>query len=100
MNSLFSVHIMTASVTAVQFKTQSSGGYIKLGSTPAGQITVDVYGENNAGSNNAAMLDFKSNILTGDAGIYIESDVTGSEVIDYFLDNVAAYWNSTRLGTL
>lgn len=41
--------ITAASVTAGHFKTQLSGGFIKLGSTPAGQITVDAKGDNAGG---------------------------------------------------
>lgn len=41
--------ITTATVSAGHFKTQLSGGYIKLGSTPDGQITVDAKGDNTGG---------------------------------------------------
>src|SRR5690606_9652010 len=41
--------ITVATVGAGQFKTQLSGGYIKLGSTPSGRITADIQGENAGG---------------------------------------------------
>ncbi|MCF0055510.1 hypothetical protein [Dyadobacter sp. CY356] len=118
--------IILATVAPGQFKTQLSGGYIKLGSTPAGRITMDVQGENGNGgyvSKTGAIiqrivttrlglnpvepeyidggsLNNLDAVLTGDVGTYINKNMTASDVISDLVSGVGAYWTFTRQGLL
>ncbi|MGI4886096.1 MAG: hypothetical protein ACRYFR_14160 [Janthinobacterium lividum] len=117
--------IRTANPGANQYVTQLSGGYMRLGSTPAGQITADVQGDNADGfTTNSALLALKilksklgvysfssadidegsfarvAAVLMGAGGLYIDGDVTGSDVLDALLNNSGAYWTFTRQGML
>jgi hypothetical protein len=117
--------ITTAIVGAGQFKTQLSGGYIKLGSTPSGRITADVRGENTGGyvstiggivsrvvttrmgayslSNadiDGGEFNRLDDALQGDFGVYIKDRVSASGVIDELINPCGAYWTFTRQGTI
>ncbi|WP_138476160.1 hypothetical protein [Dyadobacter bucti] len=117
--------IVSASVAAGQFKTQLSGGFIKLGSTPAGRITMDVQGENangyvsktgeiierivttRLGLNpvepeyiDGGSLNDLDAVLTGDVGTYINRNMTASDAINDLISGVGAYWTFTRQGLL
>lgn len=117
--------IEAASVAAGQFKTQLSGGYIKLGSTPSGRITADVRGSNaggyvdgageiirrilmtrlGGGSLSVADIDEGSfNALDAgfDAsfGAYITDGISASSVIDELLSPCGAYWTFNRQGQI
>jgi hypothetical protein len=113
--------ITTATPGASQYATQLSGGYIKLGSTPAGQVTCDLHGEGSSSSADLALRILKTKmgvyslsssdidegsfarltlILTGDAGIFIDAEMTGADVLDLLFNNSAAYWSFTRQGML
>lgn len=117
--------ITATSVTAGQYKTQLTGGYIKLGSTPSGRITADVRGAN-SGSYVSTAGDITQRILTnylgarsfdstdidagafntldtvlgGDTGVYITDKTTASDIIDALINPCGAYWTFTRLGQI
>ena len=117
--------ITMATPAAGTYVTQLSGGYIKLGSTPAGQVTADVQGDNTGGFVSAP-TDLAQRILTSrmgvyslassdidlgsfatlkaalfvTAGIYINSDMTGADVLNTLFSNAGAYWSFTRQGLL
>ncbi|MBX0289727.1 hypothetical protein K3G63_04720 [Hymenobacter sp. HSC-4F20] len=118
-------HITTATPGPSQYVTQLSGGFIRLGSTPAGLVTADVQGDNQGSvpitataialkvlktrlgvySLSSADIDEGSfarlgTVLTGPAGLYINSDVTGSDVLDALFNPAGAYWTFTRQGML
>lgn len=117
--------ITVATVGAGQFKTQLSGGFIKLGSTPSGRITADIRGENTGGyvqtvpdiirrivktrlgaySFSDTDLDNGSfNALDAtmpwQSGIYIRDQETASTIIDNLLSPCGAYWTFNRNGQL
>lgn len=118
--------ITVASVSAGQYKTQLSGGYIKLGSTPAGRITMDLHGENGNGGYvsktgqiikrivttrlgttpiedayiDSGSLNRLDLALVGDVGLYIDQAMTGSNAIDQLISDIGAYWTFTRQGLL
>ncbi len=115
--------ITAASVSASGFKTQLSGGYIRLGSTPAGQVTADVQGDNTGGyvdeigSITSRLLQTKldiSNFSTSEidqgalnaidqgldvsVGIYISQLTNLKAVIDQLFIPLQCYWTFSRLG--
>jgi hypothetical protein len=118
--------ITVASVPSGNFKTQLSGGYIKLGSTPSGRITADVHGESDNGGYVSTVTDIISRIvktrlgayslgdsdidlgsfnrleiaIPGDVGIYINDRITAAAVIDDLINPLGAYWTFTRQGQL
>lgn len=117
--------IMAATVGAGKYKTQLSGGYIKLGSSASGLITADVKGDNSGGYINTiggiAQRIVKSrlgivslsntdidggafnrldNSVSGAAGIYISDIVSGSNLLDTLINSVLAYWTFDRSGIL
>lgn len=117
--------ITLAVPSAGTFVTQLSGGYIKLGSTPAGRITADAQGSNDnayvstgpdialevlryrlgAKSFMNTEIDLGAfasleTVLSGAMGIYLRDRVTASEVIDRLLLPCACYWTFTRLGVI
>ncbi len=119
------VDITAASVSAGQFKTQLSGGYIKLGSTPDGQITVDAKGDNldgyvsTSGQIVTRLLRTKlglynltdSNIDQGafnevdiavpaSIGVYIFEKTTVRNVIDSILTPIQCYWTYDGQGMI
>lgn len=117
--------ITAATVAAGQFKTQLSGGYIKLGSTPSGRITADVHGST-VGGFVSTVGDIVQRILTSrlgvrsfsaaeidqgafnrlndemgfDAGVYLTDRVRASDVIDALINPLGAWWTFTRQGLL
>lgn len=116
--------ITATSVSAGQYKTQLSGGYIKLGSTPSGRITADARGDTENGykdtvseiaqevlTNRLGLRSFSSgeidgaslvrlgNELTGTVGIYITERVTAKTVLDELIIPCGAYWTFTRQGS-
>lgn len=117
--------ITVGTVAVGQFKTQLSGGYIRLGSTPLGRITADVKGSN-AGSYVNTAADITRRILTsylgsrgfdaseidsgafndlasdlsGAMGIYLTEKVSATDVIDRLINPCGAYWTFTRLGKI
>jgi hypothetical protein len=118
--------IMVAVVAAGQYKTQLSGGFVRLGSTPAGRITLDVQGENGNGGFvsktgeiierivttrlglnpiepeyiDGGSLNRMDAVLAGDVGIYINRNMTASDAITDLVSGVGAYWTFTRQGLL
>jgi len=118
--------IVAATVAPGQFKTQLSGGFIKLGSTPAGRITMDVQGENGNGGYvsktgaiiqrivttrlglypiepqyiDLASLNRLDAVLSGDVGTYINQNMAASDVINDLISGTGAYWTFTRQGLL
>ena len=117
--------ITTANPGPSQYMTQLSGGYIRLGSTPAGLVTADVQGDNQGGlavtptaialrvlktrlgvySLSSADIDEGSfarlaSVLSGPAGLYISEETTGSDVLDALLNPAGGYWTFTRQGML
>lgn len=115
--------ITAASVSASSYKTQLSGGYIKLGSTPDGRVTANVQGDNTGGyvdevgSITSLLLQTKldiSNFSTSEidqgalnaidqslnisTGIYIANETNLKTVIDQLFIPVQAYWTFSRLG--
>lgn len=116
--------ITVASVSAGQYKTQLSGGYFKLGSTPAGTVTADVHGENGnggyvsktadimkrvaktrLGSNALFESDFDVNSFddlnsnfAADVGLYLIERATVSNIFDAMMSDIAGYWTFTRQG--
>ncbi len=108
-----------------EYATQLSGGYIRLGSEPAGQITADVQGDNTGGfsvsSTDIALKILKtrlgvfslsdseidggsfarlSQVLTGEAGLFIPDQISGSDGLDALFNDAAVYWTFTRQGML
>lgn len=116
--------ITAASVSAGHYKTQLSGGYIKLGSSPDGLITVDAKGDSNGGyvdkigaimkrlvetklgSKNFGTNDIDEGALndfdtaTGTAGIYLDNDTDITRIFDELVFSLQAYWTFTRDGRL
>lgn len=117
--------ITAASVSAGHYKTQLSGGYIKLGSSPDGLITCDAKGDNAGGyvDNAGAIIsrivktklgvrNFSSNdidqgafnnldaIITGSIGYNINSITNAKRIIDDILTGLQCYWTFTRQGVL
>lgn len=117
--------ITAAVVSAGQYKTQISGGYIKLGSTPAGRITADVHGDSTGGyistagaiaqrlvktrlgarslsssQIDAGAFNLLDAALPAATGIYLTEQTYASEAIDALINPNAAYWTFTRRGLL
>lgn len=117
--------ISLATVSAGQFKTQLSGGYIKLGSSPAGQITVDAKGDNSGGyvSKSGAIVTRLLRTKLGaynlgdsqidqggfnqvdidipaDIGIYIADKTSVRNVIDSILTPIQCYWTYNSEGMI
>lgn len=116
-------NILTAPVSAGNFVTQLSGGYIKLGSTPAGRVTADIEGDNIDGYSNT-INEIVTKIVTkrlgasalqeteidqgsmnalssiGTVGYYITEPTTASEVIDDLITSTGCYWTFSRQGQL
>ncbi|TGE04624.1 hypothetical protein [Hymenobacter fodinae] len=117
--------ITTASPGSSEYATQLSAGLIRLGSTPAGQVTADVQGDNlngfatsctdialrvlktrlgvyslSSGDIDEGSFGRLAEVLTGSAGLYIDADITGSDVLDALLNPAGAYWSFTRQGLL
>jgi len=106
------------------YNTSTATGMIRLGSTPAGDITVDAVGETAAGDMTGAdlavlilttrlgiyNLDFNDIDVTGYAknridspytqGIYIEDTTFGIDVLDALISSIDDYWTFTRQGKL
>lgn len=118
-------NISSASPPAGQYYTQLTGGYFRLGSTPAGRITADAHGESAGGfvSTAAAIvlrilttrlgttsltsseidtgsLNRLTTVLAGDMGVFITDKIPASDVIDQLITASAAYWTFTRSGQL
>lgn len=118
-------NIMTANPGPSEYVTQLSGAYIRLGSTSAGLVTADVQGDNQGGfpatctaialkilktrlgvfSMSSADIDEGSfaqlaEVLSGNAGIYIAQETTGSDVLDALINPAGGYWSFTRQGQL
>lgn len=117
--------ITSTSVTSGSFKTQLSGGYIRLGGNPDGAVTADVKGdntgsyidktgsiisrlvstkmaENNFGSNdidqgalNALDLD-----LPNVVGVFVNSKAQLNQVLNDLTIPLNVYWYFTRSGAL
>lgn len=117
--------ITAATPAAGTYVTQLSGGYLRLGSTPAGRITANAEGDNGAGyvstageiikrlaKTRLAVSPFDSSeiddgafaridaAVSGPVGFYSAEAITASEIIDGLLLPIAAYWNFDRLGIL
>jgi hypothetical protein len=114
--------ITAASVSPGQFKTQLSGGYVKLGTAPTKTLTLDVKGDAPAGAyiDRAAEIAFRvlhdfqglddswfeSHTfdalrldIPGAIGIYVGIEaITATEVIDQIMAGVNGWWCSNRLG--
>jgi hypothetical protein len=117
--------ITVAVVSAGFYKTQLSGGYIKLGSTPEGRITVDAHGESQGGfvskpgdiieriiTTRLGLNNFESSYVDSgslndldtdlplDMGLYLTDRATASAAIDELLLQTASYWSFSRQGQL
>lgn len=117
--------ISAASVSAGQYKTQLSGGYIRLGSSPDGAVTVDAKGHNSGGYISktgqivsyilrnkmglynliATQIDQGSfnhldQSLPYNVGIYISDKTNGNEILNSLLTPLAAYWTFTSDGLM
>lgn len=117
--------ITVGSVSAGHYKTQLSGGFIRLGSTPDGQITVDAKGDNTGGYVDTAgqivtrLLRTKLGLFNltdaaidqgafnqldidvpASVGVYIEDKTTVREVIDSLLTPVQCYWTYDMEGLI
>jgi hypothetical protein len=118
--------ITSATVGAGQYKTQLSGGYIKLGSSPDGSITADIKGDDFGGEyvdkvgaivsrlvrTKLGASNFSDNQIdqgalnqldesvTGACGFYIQSNTTLKSVIDALVNPLQCYWTFTRDGLL
>jgi len=117
--------ISVASIPAGKYGTQLNGGYIKLGSTPAGRITCDLHGDNVGGYISKAgaivqrlaktKLGFKSfnsstldegafnhidSVLNYDCGFFIGNKTDLKNVLDSFLLPMHIYWTFNRRGQL
>lgn len=113
--------ITATTVTAGQFKTQLSGGYIRLGAEPAKALTLDVQGDNTGGYVSTAadiwrrIIENYTTQTTGDldlpsftqanldnsaaVGIYISNETvaqTGTELIQ----SIGGAWTLTREGLI
>lgn len=117
--------ISAASVSAGQYKTQLSGGYIRLGSSPDGAVTVDAKGHNSGGyiSKTGQIVSYilrnkmglynliETHIDQGsfnhldqslpyNVGIYISDKTNGNEILNSLLTPLAAYWTFTSDGLM
>lgn len=116
--------ITATSVTAGQFKTQLTGGYIRLGSSPVGMVTADCQGDNSATGYitsasqiiyrvltnrlglDGAYIDSQSleifyNKQPAPLGVFIGTDFTsGKAVLDAILFGLGGWWGCNRLGKI
>ena len=117
--------IESATPAAGEYMTQLSGGYIKLGATPAGRVSADVRGENAGGYVSSAggliirllttrltvrpftMAEIDGGALAridqavrGPMGLYLTEAASASDTIDALLLPCLAYWNFSRTGNL
>lgn len=117
--------ITSTSVTSGQFKTQLSGGYIRLGGNPDGTITADIKGDNTGGYINktgaiiSRLVQTKmgQNNFTSDdidqgslnaldvaypnaVGIYINNKTELNNVLNNLTIPMNFYWVFTRQGGL
>jgi hypothetical protein len=117
--------ITATSVSSGEFKTQLSGGYIKLGSSPDGTITINAKGDNSGGyvskpaeivqrivTTKLGSKSFSQGTIDGgafnvfdetvnyDIGIYIPETTTGRNVLDQIIIPLQGYWTFTRQGLL
>ncbi len=111
------------SVSASSFKTQLSGGYIKLGSNPDGRITANVQGDNTGGyvdeigSITSRLLKTKLDLsnfsdeeidqgalnaidqsINSSLGFYTQDSTNLKAVIDALFVPAQCYWAFSRLG--
>lgn len=119
-------NIITAPAPAAgHYITQLSGGYIKLGATPAGRITADVRGDNAGGFVSAAphiverivktrlgihslsdsevdsgALNILAEVTPGATGVFITEPIAASQVVDQLIFPLGAYWTFSRIGLL
>lgn len=117
--------ITAASVAAAKYRTQLTGGYIKLGSTPAGLVTADIKGCNassyinkagailsrlvktklgsqNFDGDSVAQGDLNTfdAALTAPIGVFIDRKTTLNDVLDNIFINLGAYWYFKRTGDI
>lgn len=115
--------LASASVSAGDYATALSVSMLKLGSAPAGLITIDARGDNDGGYVDtldtiaARILTQRLNIdaaridgsqfagaaaIGGEMGIYIPhgESPSGAEVLDRLFASVAAFWGTSRRGRL
>lgn len=117
--------ITAATVSAGQYKTQLSGGYIKLGSTPSGRITADCKGSNAGGYKetvgeiardlvqtrlgarslapdeiDVGSFNAVDQSLDSAAGLYITDREPASDILDRLINPCGAYWTFSRRGLL
>ena len=117
--------ITAASVSSGNYKTQLSGGYIKLGGNPDGRVTADVkgcnaggyvdhvgaiasrlvsskMGDQNFGSNDIAQGDLNAldSTIEGSVGIFINKRTQLNSVIDDMTVPLNLFWLFTRTGRL
>jgi len=115
--------ITAASVTGSHFKTQLSGGYIKLGGNPDGLITADVKGDNTGGyiddagaiisrilktklgSKSFSSADIDQGALNeldstinSTVGIFIQNNTDAQKIVNELLIPLQCYWTFTRRG--
>jgi len=116
--------IAATSVSAGQFNTQLSGGYIRLGSTPAGLVTADVAGDKtggvyaddtayialrlirtrggfNDGEIDGHLFERLRNQQPAAIGLFIGTEpVLLSEVLDRLMAVIGGWWSTGRLGRI
>ena len=117
--------ITTASVPSGKYMTQLSGGYLRLGSSPDGAVTVDAKGHNSGGyisktgqivshilrnklglySLLETQIDQGSfnrldQSLPYDVGIYISDKITAQAIFNSMLTPLCAYWTFTSEGLM
>lgn len=90
--SLAALQDDTLAPSAGKYKTYLAGGYVRLGSSPSGDMTADVYQINNTLSDGFLRLFFLANVSPGtNPGNYIASDLTTLQITN---DALVGYWTN------
>ncbi len=115
--------ITATTVTAGFYKTQLSGGYIRLGSTPAGLVTADAKGDSSGGYIDKTgaiakrIMESRGGLAAGEidaatftaldaaqaavVGLWIGPEArTIAEALDELLAGIAGWWGASRLGKM
>lgn len=118
-------NINTPTIPAGHYATQNSAGLIRLGSSPAGRVTMDVKGDNTGsyvsktgaicqrivktrlGGNSlqdseidGGSFNVFDDVITGDVGIYVTEKATASSILDTLINSVLGFWAFNRTGYL
>jgi hypothetical protein len=116
--------ITATSVSPGQFKTQLSGGYIKLGTAPTKTLTIDLHGDAPAGAYVERASELAFRILhdlqglddgwfepstfddlklaaPGAIGLYVGlEEISASSVIDAIMAGINGWWAENRFGRI